>query len=150
MPPSRDLTRAGDPLGAELALVAAGGASGTVARHALGEALPAAGGLSVAVALANLLGALALGILVGVLTVRGDDAGPRRRLRLLLGTGVLGGFTTYSAFAVDVVALADRPLLALGYAGGSLLLGVLAAACGLALGRGLGPAPAHDPSRASS
>lgn len=130
--------------------MAVGGAAGTVARYVLGEALPTAGGLSVAVALANLLGALALGTLVGALTVRGDDTGTRRRLRLLLGTGVLGGFTTYSAFAVDVVAVADRPLLSLAYAGGSLALGVLAAAGGLALGRALGRVPGRDPSRASS
>lgn len=79
----------------------------------------------------NVVGSLLLGVVVAVL------AGPTRsRLRLILGTGVLGGFTTYSAFAVDAVELASagRLTAAVGYVAVSVLGGLLAAGLGLALG----------------
>ena len=79
--------------------------------------------------LANVAGAL----LIGILTARLPKA---TELRLLLGTGVLGGFTTYSAFMTGTVALwADDPLLAVAYAVGSLAFGLGAAVLGLRLGR---------------
>ncbi|MFT4156964.1 MAG: CrcB family protein [Microbacterium sp.] len=107
--------------------VAAGGTVGTAARLALGLALPDAGVLPVL--LANLIGAF----LIGALTARLPAA---IELRLLLGTGVLGGFTTYSAFVMGTVELwADAPALAIGYALGSLVLGLAAAALGLRAGR---------------
>ncbi|MDF2509742.1 MAG: hypothetical protein K0Q52_3601, partial [Microbacterium sp.] len=57
-------------------------------------------------------------------------------MRLLLGTGVLGGFTTYSAFMTGSVELwTDAPLLAFAYAAGSLVLGLGAAALGLRIAR---------------
>lgn len=112
--------------------VAVGGTIGTAARLALGLLLPDAGVLPVLIA--NVVGAF----LIGVLTARLPTA---TDLRLLLGTGVLGGFTTYSAFMTGTIGLwADAPLLALGYAGGSLVLGILAAALGLRLGGRLGRA----------
>lgn len=108
-------------------LVAAGGTIGTAARLALGLLLPDAGVLPVLIA--NVIGAL----LIGALTARLPRATERR---LLLGTGVLGGFTTYSAFTTGTVSLwTDAPLVALGYAVASLVLGVAAAALGLRLGR---------------
>ncbi|GAT74379.1 CrcB family protein [Microbacterium hydrocarbonoxydans] len=108
-------------------LVAAGGTAGTAARLGLGLLLPDAGVLPVL--LANILGAL----LIGILTARLPKA---TGLRLLLGTGLLGGFTTYSAFMTGTVGLwADAPLLAVGYALGSLALGLGAAALGLRIGR---------------
>jgi CrcB protein len=110
-------------------LVAAGGTVGTAARLALGLVFPDVGGLPVAVLLANVLGALLIGVLAARLPASTD-------LRLALGTGVLGGFTTYSAFMTGTVELwADAPLLAAAYAGGSLVLGLGAAALGLRLGR---------------
>lgn len=116
-------------------LVAAGGTAGTAARLALGLAIPDAGGLPVAVLLANVLGSF----LIGVVAARRFDRLSDRAvadLRLLLGTGVLGGFTTYSAFMTGTLALwADAPLLAAAYAVGSLALGLTAAALGLRLGR---------------
>lgn len=79
--------------------------------------------------IANTIGAF----LIGALTARLPKA---TDLRLLLGTGALGGFTTYSAFMTGTIGLwADAPLLAVAYAAGSLVLGVGAAALGLRLGR---------------
>ena len=110
-------------------LVAAGGTVGTAARLGLGLAVPDAGGFPVAVLVANVFGAL----MIGVLTARLPKA---TELRLLLGTGMLGGFTTYSAFMTGTVSLwADAPLLAVAYAIGALVLGLAAAAFGLRIGR---------------
>ncbi len=120
-------------------LVAAGGTVGTAARLALGMLLPQAG--PVAVLIANVVGAL----LIGILTARLPRA---TDLRLLLGTGALGGFTTYSAFMTGTLGLwADAPLLAVGYALGSLALGLGAAALGLRLGR---PRDERPPAGAAS
>lgn len=110
-------------------LVAAGGAIGTAARLGLSMLLPATGGFPWGVFVENLLGAF----LIGVLAARLPGSSNRR---VFLGTGVLGGFTTYSAFAVGSVALwSDVPLLAVGYALGSLVLGVAAAFVGMRVGR---------------
>ncbi|MCU1691608.1 MAG: CrcB protein [Frankiales bacterium] len=112
-------------------LVAAGGAAGALARFGLGEALPATpSGLPVATLLANLLGCLLLGLLVGRY---------RRHpvLRPLLGTGVLGGFTTFSTLALQTDRLLDdRPAVALGYLAATTAGGLLLAAAGLRLGSG--------------
>ncbi|MDT9592262.1 CrcB family protein [Nocardioides zeae] len=125
-------------LPAEVALVALGGAAGTAARVGAVLAVPDAGGLPTTVAAVNVVGSLLLGLLVGLLVARGDDTGPRRRTRLLLGVGVLGGFTTYSTFAVDVaVLLGERPGAGLAYALGCLVAGWLAALAGLLGGRAL-------------
>lgn len=110
--------------------MAAGGAVGAVARHGLAVALPAEpGGLPVATLTANLLGCLLLGLLVGA---RPHDP----VLRPLLGTGVLGGFTTFSALALQTDRLlADAPLLALAYLALTTTGGLLLAALGLRLAR---------------
>ncbi|UWF78570.1 CrcB family protein [Microbacterium sp. EF45047] len=102
----------------------------------LGLALPA-GALPWDVLVANVLGAL----LLGVVTARV----PAEEMRLLFGTGVLGGFTTYSALAVGTVELwTSAPLLAVSYAVGSVALGLAAAAAGLRLGGGAGQGRAGD------
>lgn len=112
-----------------LLLVVAGGTVGTAARLALGLAIPDVGEFPVAVFLANMLGALLIGVVAARLPSSSD-------LRVLLGTGMLGGFTTYSAFMTGTLGLGvDSPLLAVAYALGSLVLGVSAAALGLRLGR---------------
>ena len=96
-----------------LALVAAGGCAGTLVRAALEQAWPAAPGhLPVTTLALNVVGALALGLLLGVL---GEG---RPRLRLALGTGVLGGLTTHSTFILE-----SHRLLTLGGDGGHLVLG---------------------------
>lgn len=110
-------------------LVAIGGTVGTAARLGLGLAIPDARGFPIAVLIANIVGALLIGVLAARLPAAHD-------LRLLLGTGVLGGFTTYSAFTTGTLALwTDAPLVAAAYAVGSLVLGLAAAALGLRLGR---------------
>ncbi len=110
-------------------LVAAGGTAGTAARLGLGLMLPDAGGFPVAVLVANVVGALLIGLLAARLPATAE-------LRLALGTGVLGGFTTYSAFMTGTLSLwADAPVVAVAYAVGSLVLGLAAAALGLRLGR---------------
>ncbi|WP_371740714.1 CrcB family protein, partial [Frigoribacterium sp. CFBP 13712] len=85
-----------------IGLVALGGTIGTGLREALALSFPAApGSIPVTILLINVVGAFALGLLLESLMRRGPDAGRRRDLRLFIGTGVLGGFTTYSALAVD-------------------------------------------------
>ncbi|MDR6866505.1 CrcB protein [Microbacterium resistens] len=114
---------------ARIALVAAGGTIGTAARLALGALIPDIAGVPLATLTANIAGSLLLGLLAARLP--GSSA-----WRLLLGTGVLGGFTTYSAFTVGSVTLWHAaPALAAAYAIGSLVLGIAAASLGLRLGR---------------
>ncbi|TCO36202.1 CrcB protein [Rathayibacter tanaceti] len=120
---------------AAILLVAAGGAVGTAGRAAVAVWLPPLGALPIATVLVNLLGAFLLGLLLEGLARRGPDEGGRQTLRLLLGTGVLGGFTTYSTFSLDTVTLLEGGHLAesLLYTGGTLVLGGAAAALGIAV-----------------
>lgn len=121
-----------------VALVALGGALGTAAREAVALALPAADagsvGVLVPVLLVNVTGAFALGLLLEALLRRGPDHGRRRSLRLLVGTGFLGGYTTYSSLAVGAARTIDAaaPLLGLLYATLSVVAGVCAAFAGIA------------------
>ena len=120
---------------ADLLAVFIGGAAGTTLRYLVSLAVPTPFG-TLAV---NLVGAFALGLLLEGLALRGPDAGLRRRLRLTLGTGLLGGFTTYSAFAVETARLADDGAIpaAIAYALGSVAVGVAAAALGILVARRL-------------
>lgn len=88
-----------------LLAVAAGGALGAVMRYVLvlATARPA-GGFPFGHFAANVIGSLAIGALYVVLATRVDAA----TLRLFLVTGVLGAFTTYSAFSLDALTLAER------------------------------------------
>ena len=128
-----------------LLAVMAGGAIGAGLRALL--LLPVAGGGRtevIAVTLVeNVVGSLVLGIVVAVL---GDR---RPQLRAFAGTGVLGGFTTYSTFAVQTAQLtADAAAAAVLLALASLLLGLLAALGGLVIGRRLtGGRPGSDAPR---
>ena len=120
----------------DLLAVWLGGAVGTAARVAITSATPAAA-IPAATFAINLLGSFALGLLLESLTRRGPR--PRTRLiRRLAGTGFLGGFTTYSALALDAVGLrqAGTGGLAAAYALGSVLLGTAAAGLGMILARG--------------
>ncbi len=112
-------------------LAALGGALGALARWGVAEALPSQdGGWPWATLLVNLTGCLLIGVLTGVLANRSPEPA---WVRPFLGVGVLGGYTTYSAFAVEVVVLADAGALpaALGYVLASVLGGVLAVAAGV-------------------
>jgi CrcB protein len=112
---------------ATLAQVALGGALGSALRFLAVAALGAPWGtMAVNVGGSFLMGALAV-------LLAGRGAAP------LVLTGVLGGFTTFSAFSLDTLRLIEdgRVPAAAAYAGGSLLLSLAAAALGLALARGI-------------
>ncbi|MGF1446926.1 MAG: CrcB family protein [Pikeienuella sp.] len=85
----------------------------------------------------NILGSFAMGILAALLLERGGLAGSRSAAFLL--SGLLGGFTTFSAFSLDLVALIERghPVSAIGYGTASVALSVSALAIGLLIGRTL-------------
>mgnify|MGYP001239268888 CR=1 FL=1 len=115
--------------------VALGGALGALARYGLSLALgePGAGAFPAATFAANVAGSLLIGLLGGYLASRPLS----EALREFLGTGVLGGFTTLSAFGVETVRLAEagHARMALIYAGASVAAGLGAAAAGYALAR---------------
>lgn len=121
--------------------VAVGGGLGAWLRFAAGRLVTSAIGPSAASAfpwatlLVNISGSFAMGLLVGWLA-RHADAGSEA-WRLLLGVGVLGGFTTFSAFSLEIVNLAERGALGLSmlYISGSLLGGVAGLFAGLAVMR---------------
>lgn len=121
-------------------MVALGGAIGTGAREAISLAVPPIGGVPVAILGINVVGAFLLGLLLESLLRRGPDDGRRRDLRLFLGTGVLGGFTTYSALAADssVLLIDGNALVGVLYAAGSVVLGALASWGGIVLARRIG------------
>jgi fluoride exporter len=115
-----------------LGLVMAGGALGTLARAALVQPWTDAGALAVTAVtlIINLLGAFALGLVVGVLGSRHPTA------RAFLGTGVLGGFTTYSAFAVQTATVGAAAVwVPFALAAVSVVAGVLLAGLGVQAGR---------------
>ena len=130
------MARGGSPVdGAALAAVAVGGVVGSLGRWGVGLALPhAAGSFPWATFVVNVSGAFAMGVLVAFLVGR---PGTHRLARPFVGVGVLGGWTTFSALAVDVVELAaaDQVQVALGYVAATFLVGTLAVALGTALGR---------------
>lgn len=115
--------------------VAAGGALGSLARYGLSHALPPHDGVPLGTLTENVVGAFVLGFLLQWLLSRGVENHRRRWLRLTLGTGVLGGFTTYSAFALELHGLlADgRAGIAVGYALATVVGGTLACVAGVAL-----------------
>lgn len=123
-----------------LAYVAVGGAVGVLARAAIVAPLGDAEVVPWVTLAINVAGSLLLGIVVGALDDRHAAA------RAFLGTGVLGGFTTYSAFAVETALWASTPLLAVGLAAASVAGGVVGAAAGLIVGRRI----AHRPGEAES
>jgi CrcB protein len=124
-----------------LGTVALGGVVGSLGRYAVGVALPhPVGGFPWATLVVNVTGAFAMGLLVAYLV---DRPGVHRLARPFVGVGVLGGWTTFSALAMDAVALgaADRAQLALGYVTATFLVGTLAVAAGSLLGRRVWPGP---------
>lgn len=131
-PPNEPLLRR---QGSAVVAVALGGALGALARWGLGLAFPTpSGAFPTTTLLINVVGCLLMGLLVvHVAEVR--TAHPL--VRPFLGVGVLGGFTTFSTFAVDAEQLlaAGRPGTALGYLAATVLGSVGAAWLGLLLGR---------------
>jgi fluoride exporter len=121
-----------------IAWVAAGGALGSVARHlvTLGTHRFLGSGLPWNTLAVNVLGSFAMGLAVTWVASRPTSAPD---LRLFLATGVLGGFTTFSAFSLDVVTLLERRELAAAalYASASMVLSLLAIVGGIALARSI-------------
>jgi CrcB protein len=118
-------------------LVALGGAAGALLRAAIERAVGTpAGGWPWGTLAINVSGAGVLAFLLVLL----EERFPAARLpRPLLGTGVLGGYTTFSTFAVEVVQLVDHhaAALALGYVAASVCGALLAAFVGVLAGRSL-------------
>ena len=90
--------------------------------------------------IANVVGSFAMGLLAGYFAYR---PGLDQHVRLFLTTGILGGFTTFSAFSLDTALLVERHAygLAAGYAVGSVAASVSALFFGLAVFRGGGHLP---------
>jgi CrcB protein len=121
--------------------VAAGGVVGTTARATLTGAVGQVGGWPLGTLTENVVGSFLLGMLLEALLRAGQETPRARVVRLGLGTGVLGGFTTFSSFALEVERLlaGGEAGIAAGYAGASLVLGLLACAGGIVLGARLRP-----------
>jgi len=117
--------------------VALGGGIGALLRYQMGRAMTAwlgaanIGAFPFATLAVNTLGSLLMGVLAGWLAHRG--AGGSEQARLLIGVGLLGGFTTFSAFSLEMVLLIERGqfMLALLYVMLSVGLGITGLVLGL-------------------
>jgi CrcB protein len=121
------------------ALVAAGGAIGAVARYHAGQLVTNLAGpdnafpwgtLSI-----NLVGSLLMGGLLGWLARGGIEGASADTMRLFIGVGLLGGFTTFSTFSAELVTLMHRgqAAMAFGYGAASLIAGMAAMIMGLVI-----------------
>ncbi|CTQ68486.1 fluoride efflux transporter CrcB [Roseibium alexandrii] len=120
-----------------LLLVMIGGGFGAGGRHLVSMAtLRLFGpGFPVGTLAVNVIGSLAMGLFIGWLVKH--EAAHLQPLRYFLATGLLGGFTTFSAFSLDTSVLWERgdTMLALIYVAGSVVLSILAVFAGLAVMR---------------
>ncbi|HEX6859260.1 MAG TPA: fluoride efflux transporter CrcB [Caulobacteraceae bacterium] len=120
-----------------LMFVALGGGTGAVLRYLLGvQAMQRLGsGWPYGTFAANVIGGLLMGVLAGWLAHRGGA--DQERWRLLLGVGLLGGFTTFSAFSLETALMIERRAYsqAFGYAALSVALSIAALFVGLLLAR---------------
>ncbi len=122
-----------------LLLVALGGAIGAGARHLVNLSalrLVATSGFPVGTLFINIVGSFAMGLAAGYFVFRGEGGMP---LRLFLTTGILGGFTTFSAFSLETVLLLERGQAGLAalYVAGSVAGSIGGLVAGLALVRAL-------------
>ncbi|MBO9519289.1 MAG: fluoride efflux transporter CrcB [Porphyrobacter sp.] len=116
--------------------VALGGAIGSVLRYQAGRGITHWLGVQAVTAfpwatlIINVVGSMAMGVLAGWLARYGQSGEP---MRLLLGVGVLGGFTTFSAFSLEMMMLVERGQAghAFVYAAVSVLAGLTALYLGL-------------------
>ena len=116
--------------------VALGGAIGASGRHLLGMATLKALGpdYPYGTMMANVIGGFFMGVLAGWLALKVNGAD---NLRLFIGVGLLGGFTTFSAFSLDAVLMYEKKAYSalLSYVGGSVILSIGALMMGLILAR---------------
>ena len=123
--------------------VFAGGGVGAVLRHQTGRLLTHLLGPQAVTAFpwatltVNVIGSCAMGLLAGWLARHGDGGG--EQWRLLLGVGLLGGFTTFSAFSLETALMIEKRAYgqAFSYTAGSVLLSVAALFAGLMIARRL-------------
>lgn len=117
--------------------VAIGGAAGSVARYGLGVQAGRwlGSGWPYGTFIANVFGGLMMGVLVGWLAHQ--SGGDQERWRSLVGVGVLGGFTTFSAYSLETALMIERRewITAVAYAGLSAVLAIGAVFVGLWLSR---------------
>jgi len=125
-------------------IVFIGAGAGGALRHGVNRmTLPSGSLFPFGTFLINVVGSLAMGLIAGWLAFKTDGlagwlAGAHgQHLRLFLTTGVLGGFTTFSAFSLDTALLVERgrPDIAVAYATGSVVVSVAALFVGLAVMR---------------
>jgi len=120
-----------------LAAVAAGGALGAVGRYGVGLAFADS---AAAILVINLSGCLLIGVLA---VLAGEVWAGHRLLRPFLGTGVLGGYTTFSGYAFEVHRLLStgRPVVALAYLLGTVAGALAAVQLGIIVARALARGP---------
>ncbi|MCB2060756.1 MAG: fluoride efflux transporter CrcB [Novosphingobium sp.] len=124
-------------------LVAVGGGAGAWLRHMVGRLYLAWLGPNAATAFpwstltCNVLGSFVMGLLVGWLARHGHGG---ENWRLLLGVGLLGGFTTFSSFSLEFALQVERGAMGLGaaYVAASLIAGFAGLFAGLAIMRAMG------------
>ena len=121
-----------------LLIVAAGGALGAVARYGVGvwaQRLFPAAQWPWATLTVNVVGGLLMGLLAGWLAFRGGAHS--ESLRMFAAVGVLGGFTTFSAFSLEAALMIERRQLAMagGYVAASVVLSIAALFIGLMVAR---------------
>lgn len=135
-------------------LVFVGGSIGTLLRYLVGSGFSVLGvargahfplgpHFALDTLTVNLAGALFLGLAVGFVTARGAPTERQTRFRLLFGTGAMGGFTTYSTFALQTSEMltSGEWRTAAAYALATLIIGGILSAVGLLLGRRLSGLP---------
>ena len=118
--------------------IALGGAIGAVLRHAMniGVAKVAGSDFPWHTMLINISGSFVMGLLIAPMALRWNVT---NEVRAFLTTGILGGYTTFSAFSLDFAVLVERKAYALAgaYALGSVVLSLAAIIAGMAMARTL-------------
>ena len=121
-------------------LVFLGGGLGSILRHTVNQTSAALFGINYpfGTLLVNIVGSLAMGLVAGWFAFRGEGG---QFLRLFLATGILGGFTTFSAFSLDAALLWERGEVAAAalYVLGSVAVAIISVFAGIAIIRALLP-----------